>query len=112
MRACISDSVTNKNRESRKIGDKLLEKPDIPFFDQKKDWPYSVGALYYSTVVHYSNLSRLLQHDIMVHIPHHLDTRIPFYHLPEAYQALKKEYSCYFHEYRFRWRYVFSIFKQ
>jgi len=51
-------------------------------------------------------------HNIMMHIPHHLDISIPFYHLPRAYQALKKEYGKYFHEYNFKWSYVRQIFKQ
>jgi len=48
----------------------------------------------------------------MIHVPHHLDIRIPFYHLPEAYQALKKEYGHYLHEYQFHWADVLRIFKQ
>lgn len=86
--------------------------PDIPFFDMKKEWSHSVGALYCSTIVHCSRFSKIFTHNIMTHIPHHLDTRIPFYHLPRAYQALKEEYGQYFHEYRFSWRKVRSIFRQ
>ena len=86
--------------------------PDIPFFALKKEWSHSVGALYCSTVIHCSKASRIFLHNIMIHIPHHLDIRIPFYHLPEAYQALKKEYGHYFHEYHFKWHHVFNIFKQ
>lgn len=86
--------------------------PDIPFFDLKKDWSHSIGALYCSTIIHCSKLSKALLHNIMVHIPHHLDTRIPFYHLPEAYAALKEKYGIYFHEYSFKWKYVRDIFKQ
>jgi acyl-lipid omega-6 desaturase (Delta-12 desaturase) len=85
--------------------------PKIPFFDLKKEWSHAVGALYCSTIIHCSKLSGALLHNIMTHIPHHLDTRIPFYHLPEAYQALKEKYGEYFHEYTFKWRYVFNIFK-
>jgi len=86
--------------------------PDIPFFDLKKEWSRSVSILYCSTIIHCSKLSRLLLHNIMTHIPHHLDIRIPFYHLPKAYEALKKEYGNCFHEYRFTWNEVRKIFKQ
>ncbi len=86
--------------------------PDIPFFDQKNEWSQVVGALYCSTIIRCSKLSEMLLHNIMIHIPHHLDVRIPFYHLPEAYQALKKEYGIYIHEYQFKWSYAFRIFKQ
>lgn len=86
--------------------------PDIPFFDLKNEWSHTVGALYCSTIVHCSKFSKMLLHNIMTHIPHHIDIRIPFYHIPQAAQALKKEYGEYFHEYRFKWGYVCGIFKQ
>lgn len=86
--------------------------PDIPFFDLKNEWSHSVGALYCSTIIHCSKISRVLLHNIMIHIPHHLDPRIPFYHLPQAHKALKAKYGEYFHEYQFKLRYVLSIFKK
>ena len=86
--------------------------PDIPFFDLKNEWSHAIGALYCSTIIHCSKVTKMLLHNIMTHIPHHLDIRIPFYHLPLAAQALKKEYGEYFHEYRFKWSTVCNIFKQ
>ena len=86
--------------------------PDIPFFDIKNEWSHSVSALYCSTIVRCSRVSRVLLHNIMIHIPHHLDPRIPFYNLPKAHKALKEKYGEYFHEYRFNWRYLLTIFKQ
>jgi omega-6 fatty acid desaturase (delta-12 desaturase) len=86
--------------------------PEIPFFDIKKEWSHTVGALYCSTIIHCSKFSKMILHNIMTHIPHHLDIRIPFYHLPRAYLALKKEYGDYFHEYHFTWSYVRKIFSQ
>lgn len=86
--------------------------PDIPFTDIKKEWTHSTGAMYCSTVFYCTKISSMITHNIMIHIPHHLDTRIPFYHLPRAYQALKKDYSEFFHEYQFKWSDVRNIFKQ
>jgi len=86
--------------------------PEIPFFDIKNEWSHSISALYCSTIVRSSKISRILLHNIMIHVPHHLDPRIPFYNLPQAHEALKEKYSQYFHEYNFNWRYVFNIFKQ
>ncbi|MFY7698083.1 MAG: fatty acid desaturase [Legionella sp.] len=86
--------------------------PEIPFLDKKNQWSHSVGAIYCSTVIHCSKLSSLLLHNIMIHAPHHLDPRIPFYHLPQAHKALKKIYGNYLHEYRFKWRYLLQIFKK
>lgn len=86
--------------------------PDIPFFDLKAEWSHSVGALYCSTIIHCSKLSRVLLHNIMIHVPHHLDPRIPFYNLPQAHKALKDKYGEYIHEYHFKLRYVLGIFKK
>jgi len=85
--------------------------PEIPFFDLKKDWAHSIGILYCSTIIHCSKFSKAMLHNITIHIPHHLDIRIPFYNLPRAYQEIKKEYGQYFHEYRFSWHMVRKIFK-
>jgi len=86
--------------------------PDIPFFDLKKDWSHSVGALYCTTTIKSSKIVSMLLHNIMTHVPHHLDTRIPFYNLPRAHESLRNEYKRYFHEYRFRWRYLYMVFKR
>lgn len=86
--------------------------PDIPFFDLKKEWSHAIGAIHCSTIVHVTRFSKLWMHNIMTHVPHHLDIRIPFYHLPRAYEALKNEYGSYFHEYPFKWHIVHGIFKK
>lgn len=86
--------------------------PEIPFFDMKDEWSHTVGALYCSTIIHCSKISRMMLHNIMTHIPHHIDIRIPFYNIPQAAQALKNEYGEYFHEYQFKWSYVRNIFRQ
>ncbi|RUR05423.1 fatty acid desaturase [Legionella sp. km772] len=86
--------------------------PSMPFFDLKSEWSHSISALFCSTIIHCSHFTRLLLHNIMIHIPHHLDPRIPFYNLPQAHSALKEKYGAYFHEYRFKLRDVLSIFKQ
>ncbi|MFZ5659821.1 MAG: fatty acid desaturase [Pseudomonadota bacterium] len=85
--------------------------PQIPFFDSRQEWTNTLGQLYCSTVVRCSRLSEMLIHNIMVHTPHHVDPRIPFYNLKRAYADLKREYGSYIHEYRFRWSTVRHIFK-
>ncbi len=86
--------------------------PDIAYFKQRSEWSHTIGALYCCTVLRSSKYFKILTHNIMIHIPHHLDFRIPFYHLPQAYQALKNEYGIHFHEYKLSWRYVFNVFKK
>jgi len=86
--------------------------PDIPFFVDRKEWNATVGQLGCSTVVRCSRLAELLTHNILVHTPHHVDTRIPFYNLRRAYADLAPTYGHIVVEYRFRWSTVRSIFKQ
>ena len=48
----------------------------------------------------------------MIHVPHHVEPRIPFYRLKAAYRDLQQEYGQYLHEYKFRWRTVWRVFRQ
>ena len=86
--------------------------PDLPFFDIKKDWNHSIGLMYCSTIVRTSRLAEIFLHNIMIHTPHHVDIRIPFYNLKKAYKDLKDNYSEYILEYRFSWRRAARIFKR
>ena len=84
--------------------------PDIPFFGKRSEWSATVGQLRCSTVVRCSRPIEWLTHNIFVHTPHHVDTRIPFYNLREAHQGLRRTYGHTITEYRFRWSTVRSIF--
>lgn len=84
--------------------------PEIPFFNQKEDWSHAIGAIYCSTIIHNSKLSSLFLHNIYLHIPHHIDFRIPFYNLKQATDALRIKYGAYFHESNFKWQTVWMIF--
>jgi omega-6 fatty acid desaturase (delta-12 desaturase) len=48
----------------------------------------------------------------MIHVPHHVEPRIPFYRLKAAYADLQKEYGEYLHEYQFHWRTLSMIFRR
>ena len=67
--------------------------PEVPFFDNRPEWSNTIGQLYCSIVVRCSRLSELLIHNIMIHVPHHVDSKIPFYHLKQAYADLQREYG-------------------
>lgn len=85
--------------------------PDVPFFTEKEEWSQSIGQLYCSTVVRCSKFSEILIHNILIHAPHHVDPRIPYYQLQAAYEDLRQEYGDYIHEMRFSFRAVRNIFK-
>ena len=68
---------------------------DNPFFDSKENWSQSLGQLRCSTTIRASILSELLTHNILIHTPHHVDPRIPFYHLKGAYAGIKAQYGEY-----------------
>jgi omega-6 fatty acid desaturase (delta-12 desaturase) len=76
--------------------------PDVPFFADRRDWSATVGQLGCSTVVRCSRPVEWLTHNIFVHTPHHVDTRIPFYRLPGAYADLQPMYCHVIVEYPFR----------
>jgi acyl-lipid omega-6 desaturase (Delta-12 desaturase) len=86
--------------------------PEVPFFDHRPEWSNTIGQVYCSVVWRCSKMSELLVHNIMIHVPHHVEPRIPFYRLKAAYRDLQREYGQYLHEYRFRWRTVWRIFRQ
>lgn len=86
--------------------------PDIPFFLEREQWSPALAQLYCSTVVRFSRPMELLTHNIMIHVPHHVNPHIPFYRLPRAYADLNWHYGDYIHEYRFSWRVVLRIFRQ
>jgi len=86
--------------------------PDVPYFDHRPEWSNTIGQVYCSIVVRCSRVSELLIHNIMIHVPHHVDSRIPFYHLKRAYADLRREYGGFIHEYRFHWSTVWGIFRR
>ncbi|MFN8036551.1 MAG: fatty acid desaturase [Acidimicrobiia bacterium] len=83
--------------------------PALPLFDDRKEWSATIGQVACSTIVRTSKPFGLLTHHIMVHTPHHVDARIPFYRLEQAYADLKPDYGRYILEYRLRWSTLRSI---
>jgi len=51
-----------------------------------------------------------LLHNILIHPPHHIDTRLPFYRLKQAYGELTPVFGRYICEYRLGWSTVRQIF--
>jgi omega-6 fatty acid desaturase (delta-12 desaturase) len=84
--------------------------PRLPFFDDRQRWNAATGQVACSTIVRLSAPANLLTHSIMVHTPHHVDTRIPFYRLQQAYADLAPTYGDLIVEYDFHWKTVSGIF--
>ena len=84
--------------------------PDVAFYDDRKEWSALDGQLRSSITIRSSRLWEGLTHNILVHTPHHVDTRIPFYRLRQASSDLAGPYGDDITTYRFRWRTVLDIF--
>ncbi len=55
----------------------------------RRDWNPYKGQMDGTTVWHVGPVLNFFWHNIFVHIPHHVDMRIPYYHLPRAADAIR-----------------------
>jgi acyl-lipid omega-6 desaturase (Delta-12 desaturase) len=85
--------------------------PDVPFYDNRRDWSALDGQLRCSITIRCNRVWEALTHHILVHTPHHVDTRIPFYRLAGASAELNEHYADQITTYRFRWSTVRDIFR-
>ena len=58
----------------------------------RRDWNKVAGQLEGTTVLRLPKVLDLFFHSIFVHMPHHVDMRIPCYHLSGAAEAIKASY--------------------
>jgi omega-6 fatty acid desaturase (delta-12 desaturase) len=66
--------------------------PDIRWWT-RRDWTQYKGQMESTTVVRLPRVvNRLWFHNIMIHVPHHVDVRIPFHQLPNAVEAIAAAY--------------------
>jgi omega-6 fatty acid desaturase (delta-12 desaturase) len=65
--------------------------PDIRWWP-RREWNRFRGQVEGTTIMWGSPVFELFFHWIMVHIPHHVDMRIPCYRLPEAARAIAKAF--------------------
>ena len=80
--------------------------PDIPWHADGL-WSKFKGQVGGTTNIRVPALLNLFFHNIFIHIPHHVDPRIPFYHLPAAAQAIKEHYPEAAHDQPFKfWDYA------
>lgn len=66
--------------------------PDIRWWP-KREWTQYKGQMEATTVLEFpAAIDRLWFHHIFVHVPHHVDMRIPFHQLPAAAAAITAAY--------------------
>jgi acyl-lipid omega-6 desaturase (Delta-12 desaturase) len=85
--------------------------PSLPFFDDRQEWSATIGQVGCSTVIRGNRVFEAVTHNILVHTPHHVDARIPFYRLPRAWDDLRSDYGGDVVTYRFRLSTVREIFR-
>ena len=66
--------------------------PEIRWWD-RKEWTQFRGQMESTTILQVNPVVNFLWlHNIMVHVPHHVDARIPFHQLPAAAEAISAAY--------------------
>ena len=64
--------------------------PEIRWF-KRREWTKFRGQVEGTTVLHMPVWLNFFFHNIFLHVPHHVDMRIPFYGLPAAVDALRED---------------------
>jgi acyl-lipid omega-6 desaturase (Delta-12 desaturase) len=82
--------------------------PDIRWWP-KKEWSQYRGQMESTTVLRVPRLANLWLHNIFVHVPHHVDMRIPFHQLPRAASAIASAFPVV--EDKLTWRRYFRSVK-
>lgn len=77
--------------------------PDMKWLPRQR-WTKVAGQLDGTTVLRMPPGANLVFHWIFVHMPHHVDMRVPCYHLEEAADAIIEVFGDRVVERRFRWR--------
>ena len=66
--------------------------PEIRWWS-RRDWTQYKGQMESTTIVRLPKIvNRLWMHNIFIHVPHHVDVRIPFHQLPTAAAAIADAY--------------------
>jgi acyl-lipid omega-6 desaturase (Delta-12 desaturase) len=77
--------------------------PEIQWFSRGQ-WRKFRAQVDGSTTIRLPRWAEFFAHNIFFHVAHHVDPRIPFYHLPEATRVLRKRYGGRVREVRYRYR--------
>uniref|UniRef100_A0A2N9FWT7 Fatty acid desaturase domain-containing protein n=1 Tax=Fagus sylvatica TaxID=28930 RepID=A0A2N9FWT7_FAGSY len=82
--------------------------PHIPF-KYSKEWNAAQAQLNGTVHCDYPQWVEILCHDINVHIPHHISSRIPSYNLRAAHKSLQGNWGKYLNETTWNWRLMKTI---
>eukprot|EP00879_Flechtneria_rotunda_P000185 GHRR01000256.1.p1 GENE.GHRR01000256.1~~GHRR01000256.1.p1 ORF type:complete len:427 (+),score=109.84 GHRR01000256.1:129-1409(+) len=85
--------------------------PHIPF-KPAADWNPAKAQLSGTVHCEYPRWVEFLCHDISVHVPHHVNSKIPWYNLRKADESLKQKWGQYMTRARFNWRMMKTIFTE
>lgn len=66
--------------------------PKVRWFDSVEEWSFFNGQIRGTVHVHFPWPIGAILHHIMDHTAHHVDPRIPLYHLPQAQVAVENSY--------------------
>jgi len=80
--------------------------PDIPWHADGV-WNKFKGQVEGTTNFRLPKILNVFFHNIFIHIPHHVDARIPFYNLPQAAESIKEHYQLFVRDQKFKWRTYF-----
>jgi omega-6 fatty acid desaturase (delta-12 desaturase) len=67
--------------------------PKVRWYDDPNEWSYYAGQVQGTVHVEFTWPIGAVLHHIMEHTAHHVDPRIPLYHLPAAQRSLEQTYS-------------------
>eukprot|EP00889_Picochlorum_renovo_P007913 jgi/Picre1/34943/NNA_002409.t1 len=85
--------------------------PHIPF-KPAETWNAAKAQLSGTVHCDFPRWVEILCHDISVHVPHHVNAKIPWYNLRAANESLRKNWGEYMTECDFNWRMMKNIFTE
>eukprot|EP01023_Acetabularia_acetabulum_P026404 TRINITY_DN2508_c0_g1_i1.p1 TRINITY_DN2508_c0_g1~~TRINITY_DN2508_c0_g1_i1.p1 ORF type:complete len:415 (+),score=46.17 TRINITY_DN2508_c0_g1_i1:175-1419(+) len=81
-------------------------------FQEPENWNAAQAQLCGTVHCEYPRWIDFLTHDISVHVPHHVCSKIPHYHLRAAHASLQKNWGDYLTEAKWNWtmmKYIFGM---
>ncbi|MGH7434170.1 MAG: fatty acid desaturase [Polyangiaceae bacterium] len=84
----------------------------VRWYDRRSEWSFARGALYGTAHVILPRAADAILLNSMFHTAHHVDARVPLYHLPLAQRALEASYGDAVLRVRFGWKSTTDTFRR